>query len=57
VPPEDDRALGAAISGWLADPALREDLRSLARSRRAMLAGWEQPAATISAALHRLAAA
>lgn len=56
VPPEDDQALGSAIADWLEDPDLRDDLRSRARSRRAMLDGWEHPVTTISDALARLAA-
>jgi glycosyltransferase involved in cell wall biosynthesis len=57
VPSADAPALGGAIASWLDDPGLRDDLRSLAHSRRAMLAGWDQPVTRISAALGRLAAA
>jgi glycosyltransferase involved in cell wall biosynthesis len=55
VQPDDARALGAAIADWLDHPKVRDNLRMSARSRRAMLGGWEHPVSTVSAALNRLA--
>ena len=56
VQPADDQALGAALADWLDHPNVRDNLRMSARSRRAMLGGWEQTVSTISAALNLLAA-
>ena len=44
VTPEDPRALGAALRGWLGDAGLRERLRRAAQERRRSLRGW--PATT-----------
>lgn len=56
VEPDDARALGAAIADWLGQPEVRDELRSVARSRRTTLCRWPQTTTMISAALTRLAA-
>jgi glycosyltransferase involved in cell wall biosynthesis len=48
VPPDDPVALAAALRRWLDEPALRAELRSAARARRATLTGWSVTAATIA---------
>jgi glycosyltransferase involved in cell wall biosynthesis len=40
VPPEDHRALAAALASWLTDPGLRSRLRGAALRRRETLPGW-----------------
>ena len=51
VPPEEPRALAAALRRWLGESELRERLRQSARERRATLTGWATTAQQISAAL------
>jgi glycosyltransferase involved in cell wall biosynthesis len=48
VPPDDPLALAAALRRWLDEPALRAELRSAARGRRATLTGWSVTAATVA---------
>jgi glycosyltransferase involved in cell wall biosynthesis len=57
VPPGDADALAAAVSGWLDDAELRDELRAVALDRRAGLAGWPATVTAISAALSGLAVA
>ena len=57
VPPEDSRALSAALSDWLVDADLRQRLREAARERRSTLAGWDAPTDRIARTLARAAAA
>jgi hypothetical protein len=56
VPPDDAPALAGALASWLTEPHLRDDLRTAARSRRAMLGGWDRTVATLAAGLSRVAA-
>lgn len=51
VPPADPAALAAALRRWLADAALRGELRQRALARREQLVGWDSTAAVVSAAL------
>ena len=51
VPPENPRALAAALGRWLLDPALRDDLRQAARERRQTLASWAQTTACVAQVL------
>lgn len=41
VPPDDVAALAAAVRRWFDEPALREEMRGVARNRRDSLDGWE----------------
>ena len=51
VPADDAAALAAALRDWLSDADLRRRLRAAARSRRSMLSGWSDTAATLSRVL------
>jgi glycosyltransferase involved in cell wall biosynthesis len=55
VPPDDPAAFGAALRGWLGDPALRQRLRRAARERRAGLFSWEATSHRISGILAEVA--
>jgi glycosyltransferase involved in cell wall biosynthesis len=48
VPRDDTPAFAAAVRRWLADDALRQQLRQAARERRETLSGWSQTALQIS---------
>ena len=56
VPPADAASLGAVLRGWLTDAAMREGLRAAARTRRATLGDWSDPARRLSAVLSVVAA-
>jgi glycosyltransferase involved in cell wall biosynthesis len=51
VPPGDPRSLRTALSRWLRDERLREELRAAALDRRTALRGWSDTAAQVAAAL------
>lgn len=51
VPPGDVGAFAAAMRRWLGDGDLRQDLRQVARKRRALLPGWGVTASRISGVL------
>ena len=51
VPPDDPRALGAALGRWLRDPAHRRHLRAAARARVPALPTWSETTRTVAAAL------
>jgi glycosyltransferase involved in cell wall biosynthesis len=55
VPP-DPGALAAALRRWLSEPALRDDLRALARRRGAELTGWSVTAGLVADVVRRAAA-
>lgn len=55
VPPDDERALAAALHRWLNEPQLRRELRSRAVQRRERLPGWDATAREVAAALAELA--
>lgn len=57
VPPGDPDALAAALTRWLADPALRARARAAARARRPALAGWDATARAVAGAVDRATAA
>lgn len=54
VPPGDPHALADALRTWFVEPALREELRGAARSRRAELTGWEVTSRCLAAVLQRV---
>jgi glycosyltransferase involved in cell wall biosynthesis len=54
VPPADVPALAGALRRWLRDAALRDALRSAARTRRRDLDGWEVTARCLATALDAL---
>jgi len=56
VPPGDEAALAAALQSVIDDPSLRARLQAGARAARDRLPTWDQSAATLAAALQRLAA-
>ena len=51
VPPDDVRALGAAIRSWLVDVQLRARLRRAALERRESLPDWSSTASILAAVL------
>ncbi|GAA1832928.1 glycosyltransferase family 4 protein [Luedemannella flava] len=51
VPPDDPDALAGALRRWLTDPALRDNLRTFARTRRTTQTGWAETARLVSCAL------
>lgn len=51
VPPGDAATLGAVLRRWLADPALRDELRAAAGHRRPLLTGWEVTTRCLTTAL------
>ena len=51
VPEGDPRALAEALERWMTDPALRRDLRTAARGRRATLSDWSTTSETVSRVL------
>jgi glycosyltransferase involved in cell wall biosynthesis len=48
VPPDDARALGAAVRAWLGDEDLRGQWRGAARERRESLCGWSTTASVLA---------
>ena len=56
VPPRDPRALSAALSSWLNDPALRRRLQHAARERRTTLTRWSTTADQVAQVLAQVAA-
>jgi glycosyltransferase involved in cell wall biosynthesis len=44
VPPGDASALADALTRWLSEPGLRDELREIARERRVDLRGWTETA-------------
>jgi hypothetical protein len=52
--PDDAAALAAAVRRWSGEPALREELRRAARTRRRELEGWEVTCRCLSSVLDRL---
>lgn len=54
VPPDDVAALADALRRWLTDAALRDRLRSAARTRRAALPGWDMTVRHITNVLEHL---
>jgi glycosyltransferase involved in cell wall biosynthesis len=54
TPPEDHGALAGALRRWLGDPGLRERIRTSARARRGMLAGWDVTSRRLGDVLERL---
>ena len=55
VPPDDSRALAAALRDWLVDADLRQRLREAARERRSTLSGWDAPTDRIARVLTQAA--
>jgi glycosyltransferase involved in cell wall biosynthesis len=55
VPPGDDDALAAALTRWLAEPSLRDELRRAADQRRMSLRGWSETARLVAEVLEGLA--
>lgn len=53
VPPDDVPALAAALRSWLTEPALRQQWRAAARSRRDCLPGWDETVRNVSEVLSR----
>ena len=51
VPPGDPAALRDALARWLGSQELRQQLRKLARQRRATLADWAATTAVFAALL------
>ncbi|MBO0870368.1 MAG: glycosyltransferase family 4 protein [Micromonosporaceae bacterium] len=51
VPPGEPDALARALRAWLADPALRDQLRARASARRGTLTDWSATAEAVSKAL------
>jgi glycosyltransferase involved in cell wall biosynthesis len=51
VPPGDVAALAAALTRWLSEPSLRDELRGAADERRASLRGWPDTARLVAEAL------
>lgn len=51
VPPGDAAALATALTRWLSDPPLRDELRGNARRRRAGLSGWSETAERVAVVL------
>jgi hypothetical protein len=51
VPEGDPRALAEALERWMTDPALRRDLRTAARGRRATLGDWSATSEAVSRVL------
>ena len=56
VPPDEPRALAAALRDWMADAELRSGLRRAARERRATLAGWADTVDRVARVLAGVAA-
>ena len=56
VPPDEPRALAAALRDWLGDAELRGSLRRTARERRATLAGWPHTVDQVARVLAGVAA-
>jgi glycosyltransferase involved in cell wall biosynthesis len=56
VPPEDHRALSAALARWLTDAGLRSRLRDAALRRRGALADWRDTGEQIGRVLAAVAA-
>jgi glycosyltransferase involved in cell wall biosynthesis len=56
VPPGDPATLAAALRHWLAEAAVRGELRRSARARRTTLTGWAATARRVSGLLDRVAA-
>jgi len=54
APPADVPALAAALRRWLGSPALRGQLRSVAREQRDRLDGWEATCRCLTDVLDRL---
>jgi glycosyltransferase involved in cell wall biosynthesis len=48
VTPGDPAALAAALTRWLSEPSLRDELRTSADERRAGLRGWPETAARVA---------
>jgi glycosyltransferase involved in cell wall biosynthesis len=55
VPPGDPAALAGALTSWLSDPELREQLRAAARERRRTLTGWDVTTAAVAHVLEAVA--
>jgi glycosyltransferase involved in cell wall biosynthesis len=55
VPPDDSRALAAALRDWLVDADLRQRLREAARECRSTLSGWDAPTDRIARVLTQAA--
>jgi glycosyltransferase involved in cell wall biosynthesis len=55
VPPEDPRALAAALRRWLTDPDHRRALRVAAHRRRGCLGDWRRTATLVGGALREAA--
>jgi glycosyltransferase involved in cell wall biosynthesis len=55
VPPEDPRALAAALRTWLGDAAVRRAWRRAARERRASLTGWSTTTSVLAGVLAAVA--
>jgi glycosyltransferase involved in cell wall biosynthesis len=51
VPPGDVDGLAAALTRWLSEPSLRDELRRAADERRASLRGWPETARLVAEAL------
>jgi len=51
IPPDDPKALAAALRAWLTDAALRDRLRAAAMARRATLPTWDDTARRLSQVL------
>jgi glycosyltransferase involved in cell wall biosynthesis len=54
VPPGAPAALAEALRRWLAEPELRDRLRSSAAARRATLPGWDVTARSVASVLEHL---
>jgi glycosyltransferase involved in cell wall biosynthesis len=51
VPPGDVDALAAALTRWLSEPSLRDELRRVADLRRVSLRGWSETARVVAQVL------
>jgi glycosyltransferase involved in cell wall biosynthesis len=56
VPPHDPRALAAALTTWLTEPAVRRELRLAAGRRRSSLTGWSDATKRFAKVLEKAAA-
>lgn len=56
VPPGDVAALAAAVTRWLSEPSLRDELRGAADERRHSLRGWPETARRVAEVLAGVAA-
>jgi glycosyltransferase involved in cell wall biosynthesis len=55
VPPGDVEALAAALTRWLGEPSLRDELRRAAGQRRSSLRGWPETARLVVEVLEGVA--